>query len=203
MHEPLLVGVFQRIANLRHDRQRLGGRELPRFHELPEVRAFHVFHEDVVKPARLAEVVDIDDVRVVELRQRARLAGKARDEIRRERIDWRQDFQRDESIELNLPRLVNDAHPAAPEQFEDLELRQLLRHLRGIADVDDVTGQPDTRSARRRTGRGHQQALWAEPVGGVSGKRLLALGAEAGGVHSRVGSPATESRREICYRRFS
>jgi len=78
VHEALLVRVFEGVANLRHDGQRLGGREPARLEKLPEIHAVHILHDDVVEAARFAEVVDINDVRMVELGEGARLAGVKR-----------------------------------------------------------------------------------------------------------------------------
>ena len=136
--DALLVRELQRVANLRHDGERLLGLHLPGADHLAQVYAVHEFHREIIQPAALAEVVDGDDVRVAELRERARLASEALDEIRRQRVGGRQDFQRDDAIQIELPRLVHDAHAAAPEQLEDFKLRQPSRDLGGVAEVGDV-----------------------------------------------------------------
>ncbi len=137
------------------------------FEKLPEIRAVHVLHDDVVQAAGFAEVVNVDDVWVIELRERAGFAAEARDEVRRERIDRRQDFQGDDAVEVPLARLVDDAHAAAPEHFQDLKLRQLPGHFGGIADVDDIARQSVTGGARRGPGGGFHQARRAEAFGSV------------------------------------
>ena len=83
VHEALVVGEVQGVADLRHrvDR-RLGVEALP-LDELVEVSAFHELHDDVVMArVGLPEVVDLDDVRVIELRHRLRLALEALFELR-------------------------------------------------------------------------------------------------------------------------
>ena len=51
MHDAVLVGVLQRLADRRHDRQRLLGVNRPACISLPQVHAVHKFHEQIVKPA--------------------------------------------------------------------------------------------------------------------------------------------------------
>ena len=52
MDDAFVVGVLQRVADLRHDRQRLGRRQAARLDELPQVGAVDVLHHEVVKSAR-------------------------------------------------------------------------------------------------------------------------------------------------------
>ena len=44
-----VVGELQRVANLRHDGQRFVRRNAVALHELAQVHAVHVFHQEVVK----------------------------------------------------------------------------------------------------------------------------------------------------------
>jgi hypothetical protein len=48
-----------------------------RLHRLPQVHPIHKFHQQVVEPAGLAEVMDGDDIRMVQLGQSLRLAREA------------------------------------------------------------------------------------------------------------------------------
>src|SRR5713101_2388120 len=54
-----------------------GARELSRAQKLAQIRAAHKFHEQEVESACLAEVVNSDDVRVVQRRERLRLTRKS------------------------------------------------------------------------------------------------------------------------------
>src|SRR5436853_338399 len=83
---------------------------------------------------------------------------------------------------------------APAEHLENFKLGQLLRHLCGIGDVDEIGRQTGSTRAGRRAGGGFHQALRAETVGSIRGERLPALGAHSGGIH--VGSPTTEAHRE-------
>ena len=80
--DALLVGELQRLADLRHDDQRLLGASLPALQQLPQGHAVHELHQQVGIAARLAEVIDGDDVRMVEPGQRPRLAGEALGKLR-------------------------------------------------------------------------------------------------------------------------
>ena len=82
MHDAVLVRVLQRLADRRHDGQRLLRREAPGLHRLPQIHAIHELHEQVVEPARLAEVVHGDDVRMAQRRERLGLAREALGELR-------------------------------------------------------------------------------------------------------------------------
>ena len=64
-----VVGELQRVAQRRHDGQRLFRRELSRAQKLAQIHAVHKFHEQEIKSARLAEVIDGDDVRMVQARR--------------------------------------------------------------------------------------------------------------------------------------
>ena len=61
--DALLVGILERLADGRHDGQRLLGRELPGLQELPQVHPIHELHQQVIQAVGLAEVIDGDDVR--------------------------------------------------------------------------------------------------------------------------------------------
>ena len=51
--DALLVGVLQRLANLRHDGQRLVRRNLAGQQQLAQIQAIHKFHQQVITvPAR-------------------------------------------------------------------------------------------------------------------------------------------------------
>ena len=67
---------------------------------------------------------------MVELRQRLGFAGEAFGKRRFIANARRQNFQRDEPVQLPLPRLVNRAHAALAEEFEDFELRKKFGKLR-------------------------------------------------------------------------
>ena len=73
----LLVGVLQRVANLRHDRERLLRRETARPHRLAQVHAIHKLHEQVEEIPRPPRVMHRDDVRMMQPGEQLPLAGEA------------------------------------------------------------------------------------------------------------------------------
>jgi hypothetical protein len=59
--------------------------------------------------------------------QPGQCAGLAVEAFREMRIGaqlQRQQLERDEAIQLRLPRLVDEAHAAAPDQLDDLQVRE-------------------------------------------------------------------------------
>jgi len=114
VYESLVVRILQGIADLVNDLQRQGGSEFTGFEEFPRFLSIDILNREVAEPVGLAEIVHGDDVRVIELREGAGLAGKARDEIRRERIDGRQDLQRDDAVQLGVARPPDGAERADP-----------------------------------------------------------------------------------------
>lgn len=68
---------------------------------------------------------------MVELRERAGLAGETVGEGGVVAKRAREDFQCDEAVEGFLAGLVNHAHAAAPEELDNLKLRETRRQLFG------------------------------------------------------------------------
>ena len=74
------------------------GSSRSRAQELAQIHAVHEFHEQKIEPAGLAEVVNRDNVRVVQRRERLRLAGKAFGEFRVAHALRREEFQCHETV---------------------------------------------------------------------------------------------------------
>ena len=126
-----VVGELQCVTERRHDGQRLLRRELPRAQKLAQVQAVHKFHEQVIKPARLPEVINGDDVRMVQRRQRLRLPRETFGKFRVAHAFRREKFQCDETVQGLLSCLVNHTHAAATEAFENFKLREMWGDLFG------------------------------------------------------------------------
>lgn len=75
------VSELQSLADLGHDPQSFFRFESSILHERPQVHAVDVFHDEVEELVGLAEIVDLNDVRMVEPRQawasRAKRSAKA------------------------------------------------------------------------------------------------------------------------------
>ena len=87
---------------------------------LLEVLAFDVLEDDELPPVLLAPVDHGDDVRVLELGDRARLALEALDEVLVGGVPLVQDLQRDVALEQRVLRLVDARHPAVSDELLDL-----------------------------------------------------------------------------------
>src|SRR5208337_2839566 len=59
------------------------------------------------------------------------LAGKSVGELRIIHTLRREQFERNKAVQRLLPRLIDHAHAAAPETFQDFELRKMWRDLVG------------------------------------------------------------------------
>ena len=114
-----------------------------------------------VEPLGLADVVDRDDVRVVDLRHRARLAHEP---LGQRRVVAAQQLERDLAAELGILGAPHDAHRAGAEPLErrcsgrTACRAQRPRCGRAIADVErwivGVVGRaPSSRSSVDRRGR--------------------------------------------------
>ncbi len=115
MHDPFVVRVLERLANLGNDRQRLLRLELAAGDQLPEVRAVDELHDEIVHPAGLAEVVHRDDVRVAQSRERPGLTGESLGEPRGRGDVGRQDLERHGAVQPALASLVHRPHSTMAE----------------------------------------------------------------------------------------
>ena len=142
-------------------------------------------HDEVDHAAGLADAVDRDDPRVLELGRRAGFALEPLDELLVEGERERQDLDRDFALELFLPRLEDDRHAAPPELVEDLVLvLQLLPHE---LELGQLLGRLDR-------GRREIQAAGAAELTGV-----VVLGAAAGTIHQfSEGRGNLRTRRSGC-----
>ena len=129
MDDAVIVGALQRLADGRHDAERLLRREAFGLQELAQIHAIDELHEQKVEAARLPEVMHADDVRVIQRGERMGLLFKPCRKLRIIRPLRCEQFQRDEAVQRFLPRLVNHAHAATTEAFEDLELRKMRREF--------------------------------------------------------------------------
>jgi hypothetical protein len=112
MDDPFVVGELKGFANLRDNRQSFGGCEPARLFQLAQVHAIHEFHDEIIELAALTEFINGHNVRVIEPGQRTGLAREPLGESGIAARFGRQNLERDQSVELPLPRLVNHAHAA-------------------------------------------------------------------------------------------
>ncbi len=166
MDDALVVRELQCVANLRHDGQCLARGNTPAREQLSQIHAIHEFHEKIKLAGRAAllcrliiqadrqfsptKLIKRHDAGMVELGKGLGFAGETLGKRRVIANARRQDFQRDDTIQLLLPCLVNRAHAAFADKFENVQLgeqrcefRDGRRTERGLFCVGD--------SVRRRT----------------------------------------------------
>ena len=127
------------------------GRELARVQQPPQVHAVDKLHEEVVEgpsaalgragdpssrqargDGRLAEIVDRDDVRMAEHGHRPGFAGEPLGEGRVLADLRREDLQRHQPVEPLLAGLVDHAHAAPADQFQDLQVGKMGANSAGV-----------------------------------------------------------------------
>ncbi len=141
MHEPGRVRGGEPATRLREHVEDRAGIARRAAQPFVDRRTLDELHRDVVAPARRADLVHDDHVRVREPRHRPRLAQQARARFIAAR-GAAQHLQRDAALEIGIERGVHDAHPADPE----LALEAIATEHR--AERRDL----DHRGARRRDG---------------------------------------------------
>jgi len=180
VNDATVVGVLQGVTKLGHDGQRLARGDAAAREELAQVHAVHELHEDEKQPVvRAAEIVNGDDAGMVELGEGAGLAGETVGEGGIVAEGAGEDFQRDEAVELALARAIDRAHAAAPDDLENLQLRELARQLGGGRRGEGVPagGVAGLRGGVEIAG---EQAGRAQPLHG-GGQRRAALRARRAG----------------------
>jgi hypothetical protein len=121
MDDAVAVRGVQRVGNLDGVAQRLrhrhGASGQPRRQRL----AVEQLHHEVLDIAGAADVVERADVGMRELRDRARFALESLARVRRRGEIAGQHFDRDETIEPRVARLVDGAHRPGADRADDLE----------------------------------------------------------------------------------
>ena len=120
MHEAVLVRVSERVGRLRRDLDRVVCRKRPMGQAAGQRFAFHQFHDEVIEVAVVAHVVDAADVRVVEARDRLRLAMEPLAPLVAQAVGLDQNLDRDRSIEPAIVAAIDFAHAASAERRDDL-----------------------------------------------------------------------------------
>ena len=170
VHDSGLVGVGERAADLgQHQPDLPGGQRAAGGEHGGERLTAQELHHEVDHAPRLADAVDRDDVRMLELGRGARFALEALDEFLVEGERKRQDLDGDVALELALAGLEDDRHASAAQLLDDVVLLFQL-----LADQIDFR---DLRLTLERRRRQVQTAGPAELTG------IVVLGAAAGAIH--------------------
>src|SRR4029079_12319116 len=125
--DPLAVGRLQRLADLAQQPARLVGLERAALQTIGQAEAVEELHREVVAlVGQPPEREDVDDVRVADLVDGARLVDEApnqlgvRSDVRRQHLD------RDALADDGLDGRVDRAHPALAYLAQDAVLADLL-----------------------------------------------------------------------------
>ncbi len=102
--------------------------------------ALDELHHDEEGFAVLVEVVDADDARVVQRRDRGCLALEAAAKRRIPRVDVAEDLDRYGDLEPGVEALVDDSHRAAPELGLDGEAAEMVDRRRALRLHQALTG---------------------------------------------------------------
>ena len=94
-------------------------RQRPLLQPIGQRLAFQVLHHEERRAVVLADVVERADVRMIELRDRARFAVEPLAELRVGGEALGQDLDRDGAIEARVARLVDLAHAARADRRRD------------------------------------------------------------------------------------
>ena len=134
MHDAVRVSILQRITNVGGDGEGVLRRQLAlALDHLGHIGAVDEFHDDVeLAVGRFAEVVHMDDGRVVHLGHRARLVLEACDKLHVVvcGLGW-QELDGDETVERFLAALVNCTHATFADDVQDfIGGQQRLQMLR-------------------------------------------------------------------------
>ena len=124
MDDAALVRVGERVGDVAHGAPRFIHRQRAVIvHALGEVVARDVRHHEEDDAFGLVDGVDVDDVRMVELRGGFGLAQEPRLDLAAERQLGRQHLDGDRALEAAIFRAVDDTHAAAPNLAVQLVVR--------------------------------------------------------------------------------
>ena len=125
---PVCMGVFQCLEDLRDKVHRFPAAELssPLVQVLPQGHAVHVFHDDILQIVVDRHVIDLDDVGMVQQRDRLGFVFEAADQIRVVRVFLPQHLyrhhraHRHRTVVSQHHCLVDVCHAAGADEFPDL-----------------------------------------------------------------------------------
>ena len=106
------VGGDEHLRDRQRDAQLLAARELPLLYDFLQRLPVDVLEHEQVDVAALDVVMDAADVRVIDLRERARLAQQPLPRLGVEAVLRVQDLQRDFAVQLLVMADVHVSHPA-------------------------------------------------------------------------------------------
>ena len=124
VHDPLGVRRAQRARHLVDDRDRAQEIEaaIARQHRVQRFAVQVLHHEEDGAVVRLAEVGDVDDVRVIDQARRARLAQEALDRFVAAAVTLVEDLHGNFLTDVDVLAAIDDTHAAAADDLVQLVL---------------------------------------------------------------------------------
>ena len=129
VHDAVTMRLRQRIRHLHPGAKRLFERVRPALQPLRKSLPLQVLHDEIVGLAIAAHVVKNADVRVVERRDRARLALEALPQLGTGRQVLGKHLHGHGALETGVPRFVDFSHPARGDGSDDLVGSELTTGL--------------------------------------------------------------------------
>jgi hypothetical protein len=123
MNDSFAVGCVQGVGNLDADIEQRLQLESPAKDHFPQSLAFQIFHHQEEAPLVLANFVNGADVGVIQSRGGAGLTPEALERLGIVRQAVWQKLESDKTTELDVLSLIDDAHPAAADFFQDAVMR--------------------------------------------------------------------------------
>ena len=119
--------------------------------EFGQALPFHKIHREILLTLMDADFVNGDDVRMQQAGRRRSLRAESHYKLRTGQRTQQQHFHRDNAAQAHLPRLINNAHPAPRDFFEQFVItegaRQWQPRRRRSGDVIARTGSCGRRCA--------------------------------------------------------
>ena len=140
MDDPAVVCILDHAGKGGRQAGRFEGRNWLAAEPVGEAAAFHKFQAQVGYAQVLAHVMNHHDMRMPEAGDHRRLGPQPGDRSRRRVDPCREHLERDQPIELDLSRLVDDPRTAAAQNALDLEALDLARNGRQIVRNVVFTG---------------------------------------------------------------
>ena len=141
MENALAMRVLHGARDLRHqahDFARIITQGRPDFLQAAARRILHAEEGHAV--LALSHFVDGQNVGMIEARRGFRFAPETRQRIARVGVITQDAFERDDATRMPLSRAVDDAHPAAPDLFENFVI---AKPPMSVADRNGIEGGPE------------------------------------------------------------
>jgi len=154
MHQAAFVGVGQAGCRLADVFAGLGdGQGATLLHQAVEIHTLDILHHQKMRVAGLVRVFGPNDVRMIELSQRANFALEAQDVLRPGQVFLVDHLDGDDPFHERVAGLVDLSHAAVAELFEQLVLAKPAEFRLGTERGGRRLPCGQRRRGRRRAGR--------------------------------------------------